>query len=102
MKKDAQTIIDSPEFRSLVASKGAISAILTIVMLGAYFGFILVLAFNKALLSAMLSEGLSVGIPVGLFVILLAWGLTGVYVFWANDKYDGAVSQIRQGLKRSE
>lgn len=102
MKKDAQTIIDSPEFRDLVAKKGFISTVLTVIMLGAYFGFILVLAFNKNLLSGMLTPGLSVGIPVGLFVILLAWGLTGIYVFWANDKYDSAVNQIRQGLKRSE
>ena len=102
MKRDAQTIIDSPEFKDLVARKGFISAVLTVIMLGAYFGFILVLAFNKELLSALLADGLSVGIPVGLFVILLAWGLTGVYVFWANDTYDSAVNQIRQGLKRSE
>jgi len=102
MKKDAQAIISSPEFKALVARKGQVSAILTVIMLGAYFGFILVLAFNKGLLSTMLTDGLSVGIPVGLFVILLAWGLTGVYVFWANDKYDSAVNEIRQGLKRSE
>lgn len=102
MKRDAQTIIDSPEFRDLVAKKGFISAVLTVIMLGTYFGFILVLAFDKSILSALISDGLSVGIPVGLFVILLAWGLTGVYVFWANDKYDSAVNQIRQGLKRSE
>lgn len=102
MKKDAQTIIDSAEFRSLTATKGRVSAILTVIMLGAYFGFILVLAFNKELLAAVIGEGLSVGIPVGLFVILLAWALTGVYVFWANNAYDNAVNQIRQGLKRSE
>lgn len=102
MKRDAQTIIDSPEFKDLVAKKGSISAVLTVVMLAAYFGFILVLAFSKEVLSSLITDGLSVGIPVGLFVILLAWGLTGVYVFWANDKYDSAVNQIRQGLKRSE
>jgi len=102
MKRDAQTIIDSPEFKDLVATKGSVSAILTVIMLAAYFGFILVLAFNKEILSGLLMEGLSVGIPVGLFVILLAWGLTGIYVFWANDKYDSAVNKIRQGLKRSE
>jgi uncharacterized membrane protein (DUF485 family) len=53
------------------------------------------------MLGGMLSEGLSVGIPVGLFVIVLAWALTGIYVFWANDKFDSAVNAIRQSLKRS-
>lgn len=100
MKKDAEAIINSPEFKELVAKKGAVSAILSVIMLGAYYGFVLVLAFNKAALSEKLGDGMSVGILVGLAVILLAWALTGVYVFWANDKYDSAVNAIRQGLRR--
>ena len=102
MKRDARTIIASPEFQALVARKGLVSTILTVIMLGAYFGFILVLAFDKGLLSTLLTEGLSLGIPVGLFIIILAWALTGVYVYWANNAYDNAVNQIRQGLERSE
>lgn len=102
MKKSADDIINSPEFMALVARKGSISAVLTVIMLGAYFGFILILAFNKQLLAALISDGLSVGIPVGLGVIILAWVLTGIYVFWANSSYDSAVNSIRQGLKRSE
>ncbi len=100
MKKDPDAILNSPEFKALVARQWAVSAVLSIIMLGAYFGFILVLAFNKAVLGTMLTEGLSLGIPVGLFVILLAWGLTGIYVFWANDKFDSAVNAIRQSLRR--
>ena len=101
MKKDADTIINSPEFKALVTRKGAVSAVLSIIMLAAYYGFVLVLAFDKTLLSQKLTEGLSVGIVVGFFVILLAWALTGIYVFWANDKYDSAVNEIRQGLRRN-
>lgn len=100
MKKDADTIINSPEFKALIAKKGAVSAVLSIIMLAAYYGFVLVLAFDKPLLSTKLTDGLSVGIVVGFFVILLAWALTGIYVFWANDKYDAAVTEIRQGLRR--
>ena len=101
MNKDPDAILNSPEFKALVARQWSVSAILSIIMLGVYFGFILVLAFNKEMLGGMLSEGLSVGIPVGLFVIVLAWALTGIYVFWANDKFDSAVNAIRQSLKRS-
>lgn len=101
MNKDPDAIINSPEFKALVARQWSVSAVLSIIMLGVYFGFILVLAFNKGLLANMISPGLSVGIPVGLCVILLAWGLTGVYVFWANDKFDSAVNAIRQSLRRS-
>ena len=100
MHNDADSIINSPEFKDLVATKGVVSAILSVIMLAVYFGFILVLAFNKTLLGQTLGPGLSIGIPVGLGVILLAWLLTGVYVFWANDKYDSAVTSIRESLRR--
>ncbi|MDR3641190.1 MAG: DUF485 domain-containing protein [Humidesulfovibrio sp.] len=102
MKRDARTIISSPEFQDLVARKGRISTVLTVIILAAYFGFILVLAFDKGLLSTMLTDGLSLGIPVGLALIFLAWALTGIYVYWANNSYDNAVTEIRKGLKRSE
>ncbi|GAB6125883.1 DUF485 domain-containing protein [Humidesulfovibrio idahonensis] len=102
MKRDARTIIASPEFKALVARKGLVSAVLTVVMLGAYFGFILVLAFGKELLSNLITDGLSVGIPIGLAIILLAWALTGIYVYWANNAYDNAVNEIRKGLGRNE
>ncbi len=102
MKKDADAIINSPEFKDLVAKKGTVSAVLSVIMLSAYYGFVLVLAFNKALLSQGLGDGMSVGILVGLVVILLAWSLTGVYVFWANDKYDSAVNAIRADLRRDK
>jgi len=101
MHKDPEAIINSPEFKALVATQWSVSAVLSIIILGVYFGFILVLAFNKELLGGLISDGLSLGIPVGLFVILLAWGLTGLYVFWANDKYDNAVNAIRQSLRRN-
>ena len=100
MQRKADEIIQSAEFQALVATKGAVSAVLSVIMLAVYFGFILVLAFNKQILGTVLGPGMSLGIPVGLGVILLAWVLTGVYVFWANDKYDSAVASIRETLRR--
>jgi uncharacterized membrane protein (DUF485 family) len=102
MKPTAQDIITRPEFQALTSARRTVSAILTVAMLGAYFGFILVLAFDKTLLAGVVAEGLTLGIPVGLGIILLAWALTGIYVGWANTSYDTTVAEIRQTLKRSE
>ena len=63
-------------------------------MLLVYFGFILVLAFNKALLAEKIGEHVTLGIPVGVGVILFAWILTGIYVRWANAYYDSEVKRI--------
>lgn len=98
MNTTAQTIIDSPRFKALTARKARVSAILSVIMLAAYFGFILVLAFGKELLSRMLAEGVSAGLPVGLALIALAWGLTGVYVRWANTVHDAAVAELREEI----
>lgn len=86
--------LDHDRFQNLIRRKRAVSVILTVLMLGIYFGFILVLAFRKDLLATRVGEHLTLGVPVGLAVILAACVLTGVYVVWANNAYDDAVSEI--------
>jgi uncharacterized membrane protein (DUF485 family) len=76
---------------------------LTAVMMLVYFGFILLVAFDKPLLGRLLGPGLSVGIALGAAVIVVAWIVTGIYVFWANRHYDRVVAEardVRQSLPR--
>jgi uncharacterized membrane protein (DUF485 family) len=91
--------MDQEQFHALVKAKWTISLILTALILVIYFGFILVLAFQKEILMTKLGEGMTVGIPVGLGVILSACVLTGIYVYWANNKYDAAVKSVIQSMK---
>jgi len=84
-----------PRYRRLVARRGRLAAVLTAIMLAAYLGYILLVAFGKPLLARSLAGGAtSVGIPVGLGVILLAIALTGVYVWAANRAFDVEVAAI--------
>lgn len=92
--------LDERKFQELVRKKWTISLALTAVTLCIYFGFILVLAFNKEVLMARVGESMTLGIPVGLAVILSACVLTGIYVFWANDTYDSTVQDIVKGMRR--
>ena len=92
--------INQEEFQELVRKKWTVSIILTVVMLAIYFGFILVLAFNKGVLAAKIGEHMNVGIPVGLGVILSACVMTGIYVVWANNTYDKTVKRILEQMKR--
>jgi uncharacterized membrane protein (DUF485 family) len=98
-QRSAQEVLQSTEFRALVARRRAVAVVLTAVMLVTYYGFILVLAFAKESLAAPIGEHLTLGIPVGIGVILLAWVLTGVYVVWANRRYDGAVQALKRQLR---
>ena len=92
--------IDEQKFRDLVVRKWKISLVLTACMLIVYFGFILVLAFNRELLATKIGENMTLGIPVGILIILLACVLTGIYVFWANTSYDKSIQDILKTMPR--
>ncbi|NCC24226.1 MAG: DUF485 domain-containing protein [Deltaproteobacteria bacterium] len=92
--------IDQALFHRLVVAKWKVSLTLAAIMMVVYYGFILVLAFDKELLSTKIGEHMTVGIPVGLFLIILAWLITGVYVFWANSSYDRAVQDVLKSMRR--
>ena len=77
------------------AARWRIAVSLSVAMMAAYFGFILLVAFNKPLLGRALVPGLSIGMLVGAMVIVIAWALTGVYVRWANAHYDASLDGLR-------
>jgi uncharacterized membrane protein (DUF485 family) len=90
-----ERLADDPRYRRLVARRGRLGAVLTAIMLVVYFGFVLLVAFDKPLLARSMSGGAtSIGIPVGLGVILLAIVLTGIYVRAANREFDAEVAAI--------
>ena len=65
-------------------------------MMVAYFGFILLVAFNKPLLGTLVMRGLSLGMLLGALVIIVAWVLTWTYVRWANTHYDASLDKLRE------
>jgi uncharacterized membrane protein (DUF485 family) len=93
----ALDLSSDPEFKKLVAQKNAISWTLTIFELVLYFGFISLIAFNKPYLAQKMGEGsaMTIGIPIAVTTILLSWVLTGIYIWWANTKYDEMVKTLR-------
>ena len=78
------------------AARWRIAIALTAAMMAVYFGFILLVAFNKPLLGTPLTRGLSLGMLLGALVIVVAWALTWIYVRWANTHYDAAIAGIRR------
>ena len=78
------------------AARWRIAISLTIAMMVVYFGFILLVAFNKPLLGTIIARGLSLGMLLGALVIVVAWALIWIYVRWANTHYDSSVSGLRR------
>ncbi len=85
--------------QDLARRRWRIAITLTAAMIALYFGFILLVAFDKPLLGRLISPGLSLGILLGALVIVLSWIMTYVYVRWANTHYDKALHEFRSGQR---
>ena len=84
-----------PDYHELVQARSSFGWKLTWSMLAVYYGFILLIAFNKELLSAKIGAGVMTwGIPIGLFVIVFTVLITGIYVRRANSQFDRLTSAI--------
>lgn len=81
--------------RALANQRWRISLWLTAVMMFVYFGFILLVAFNKELMGKTLLPGLSIGILLGALTIFTAWILIYIYVRWTNNNYDSQLENLR-------
>ena len=89
--------MSSSTLEAVSAARWRIAISLTVAMMVAYFGFILLVAFNKPLLGTIVARGLSLGMLLGALVIIVAWVLTWTYVRWANTHYDASLDKLRQG-----
>lgn len=100
MQADANVarMLEDPEFKSLTRQKNRISLILTICEMVLFFGFIAMIAFYKPFLGTKISGAITVGIPIAVGAIVLSWVFTGIYVFWANTKYDAMVRSVRDRI----
>lgn len=81
--------------RALSAARRRVALALTLAVIVVYFGFISLIAWNKPLLGTLVVPGLSLGILLGALVIVACWGLTWVYVHWANTRYDPELQRLR-------
>lgn len=92
-----QKIKSSKDYQKLVRIRSGYGWMLTWIMMIVYYGFILLIAFKKELLSARIGEGVMTwGIPVGLFVIVFTVLITGIYVRRANSEFDELTAAIRK------
>jgi uncharacterized membrane protein (DUF485 family) len=87
--KLTQRILSNPKYQELKAKRSSFGWILTAAMMIVYYGFIVLVAFNKEFLSQRLGSGvMTVGIPVGFGVIVFTIIITAIYVRRANTEFD--------------
>lgn len=90
-------IASNPRYQKLVAVRSSFGWMLAVLMLIVYYGYILLIAFNKEFLATRIGDGVMTwGIPIGLFVILFTVVITGIYVARANKEFDDLTAAIRK------
>jgi uncharacterized membrane protein (DUF485 family) len=86
----------NPRYQQLVHKRSRLGWILTLVMLVVYYGYVLLIAFDKDLMATKVGDGVTTwGMPIGLFVIVFTVVITGL-VRHANSTYDELTEQIKR------
>ena len=92
-------IANNPKYQELKAKRTSFGMWLTLAMMAVYFGFILLVAFNKAFLATRLGAGvMTYAIPIGFGVIVFTVVITAIYVRRANSEYDTLTEQIAKAV----
>jgi uncharacterized membrane protein (DUF485 family) len=91
-------ITSNPKYQELKSKRSSFGWMLTIAMLVVYYGFIMLVAFDKAFLAQRIGSGvMTIGIPIGLGVILFTVVITGIYVRRANSQFDALADDVVKG-----
>ncbi|SAL26241.1 membrane protein [Caballeronia terrestris] len=98
MEEDlVRKIKSNPRYHELVNKRSKLGWTLTAAVLVVYYGYVLLIAFDKELLAKKLGSGvMTLGIPLGLFVIVFTVVITGLYVRHANNTYDDLTDKIKR------
>ena len=93
----AQRIAAHPKYQELKAKRSSLGWWLTLAMMVVYYGFIMLVAFNKPFLASKLGAGvMTMGMPIGLGVIVFTVVITAIYVNKANGEFDALSEEINK------
>ena len=85
----------NPKYHELKRKRNRLGWTLTVLMLLVYYGFIGLIAFDKAFLAQPIGDGVTtIGIPIAFGVIVFTILITGIYVYRANSEYDRLTAEI--------
>ncbi len=94
-----QRIANHPKYQELKAKRSSFGWWLTLAMMIVYYGFIVLVAFDKEFLAQKLGAGvMTVGIPVGFGVIIFTIVITAIYVRRANSEFDELTEAVKKAV----
>lgn len=104
MSVTTEAMMANPKFIALTRARASLGWTLAAIMWVIYFGFILLVAFNKTdgqILSTKIATGstISVAIAAGFAILLITFFITAIYVAIANSRFDRLVAEIKAEVR---
>ncbi len=90
-----ERVIRNPKYQELKSKRSSFGWTLTALMMIAYYGFILLVAYDKELLATKMGAGvITLGMPIGIGVLVFTIIITNIYVRRANSEFDDLTNDI--------
>tara|TARA_Y100000588_G_C13735660_1_gene703386 strand:- start:280 stop:594 length:315 start_codon:yes stop_codon:yes gene_type:complete len=97
LEGELKKLSESDAYKDLCAARSRAIWPLAIIMLVAYYSFILVIAFDPELFATKIGSGYtSLGIVCGFALILFTFLITGLYVHKANKDLEPKIEAIQK------
>jgi uncharacterized membrane protein (DUF485 family) len=94
-------IASHPKYHELKSKRTSFGWWLSLAGMIAYYGFILLVAYNKPLLATKIGAGVTtLGMPIGVAVIVFTIIITWIYIRRANSEFDALTEQIVKGVTK--
>ncbi len=95
----ARRIASDPKYQELKAKRTRFGWWLTLAMMVVYYGFILLVAFDKEFLAQRMGAGvMTIGMPIGFGVIVFTVVITAFYVKRANREFDDLTAEVAKAV----
>ena len=99
-KELVKKIKSNPKYNELVSKRNSFATILSLFVLVMFYGYVLVIAFNKELLAAKIGDGvMTLAYPVGAAIIVISFITTLIYVSKANKEFEELEVAIKNDVK---
>jgi uncharacterized membrane protein (DUF485 family) len=99
MQKSTHEMLESSEFKHLIGRRWKLSIVLLFLLFVIYYGYILLIGYDKAFLAQKIGQYTTLGIPLGVLVIIGAWLLTFYFVHW-NNAHDIEIERLKREVKQ--
>lgn len=93
-------IKSNPKYNELVSKRNSFALVLSLFVLVMFYGYVLVIAFNKELLATRIGDGvMTIAYPVGAAIIVISFITTLIYVSKANKEFEELEVAIKNDVK---